>query len=115
MVLALVSLRLSKREGSPYPWAITSDEPLRGVGVGSFEHGFIKPEPAYNLGDDVCPQRFSTLANIISIDHDHISACFQASLCPPNQQVNIFNSFYKSGPQNTRVLNKNKEYDFALL
>lgn len=99
------ALGFFREERSHYPWAISSDEPLRGVWAGSFEHGFIKPEPAYNLGDDVCPERFSTVANIISVNHDHICTCFQASLCPPNQQVNIFNSFCKNGHQ-TRVLKK---------
>ena len=88
-----------------YPWAVSFDEPLGCAGVRSFEHGFLEPEPAYDLCNDVCPQGVSMLADIISIDHDHICPSFQASLCPPNQQVNIFDSFCNTWATKTGFVN----------
>jgi hypothetical protein len=95
------SFAVSGRAGEgEYPWAIAFDEPLGGVGVGCFEHGLLEPEAADDLRDNVCPQRVGVLANIVGVDHDHICTCLQASLGPPNQQINIFDSFCTRTAQN---------------
>lgn len=104
---ALLKFRGSGFQGerfSQYPRAVAIDEPVGGAWVGSFEHGLLEPEPAYDLCNDVCPQGVGALANVISVDHDHICSCFQASLRPPNQQVNVFNSFCKTGGHKLRFL-----------
>ena len=84
----------------PYSWAVSFDEPLGGVGTGCLEHGSLEPEPADDLRDDVRPERVSALAHVIGVDHDHVRTCLQASLGPPDQQVNVFDSFCKRTPQN---------------